>query len=216
MCDGIRRTGGDMKPSFVSLDFELANSSHASICSVGIVRVTNGIVMSKKFWHLRPPAPHDKISDYNRQHFAVNEECVANAGDFAQFAPALVAGIQGGIVVGQGIRSADLSMFTQAWFAAGLPLPSPDFRFVCTHELGRARMPGLSSYRLPDLHLAATGLVMTGHHTPDEDALASANIVLKLVPTHADLESLARFRSGKFSQVVKPSTGRQIPPRQIR
>src|SRR5690606_8511215 len=40
---------------FTAIDFETANSSGASACSVGLVKVRDGRVVDRVHWYIRPP-----------------------------------------------------------------------------------------------------------------------------------------------------------------
>lgn len=191
-------------PSFVSLDFELANASHASICSVGLVRVVKGEVTSRRWWHVRPPAPYDFIAPFNSQFARLDRDKIEAGIPFAQMGPVLADGIGDGVVVGHNVKSADLSMFTQSWFASGLGAPSPAFRFVCTQALSRAMV--LADHRLPTVYEAVTRSPMVDHHSPLADAQASAAIVLGLVPDQKTLMRLSAVRPGRTVQDIRPPT----------
>ena len=51
--------------SFVALDFECANSSHGSICAIGVAWVVDGIVHDPRHWFVRPVPPFDFVSRVN-------------------------------------------------------------------------------------------------------------------------------------------------------
>ena len=44
-----------MPLDFTAIDFETANQSSASACSVGLVKVRGGVVVDTASWFIRPP-----------------------------------------------------------------------------------------------------------------------------------------------------------------
>ena len=50
---------------FTAIDFETANSSAASACSVGLVKVRDGRVVDRAGWLIRPPLGHDEFHEWN-------------------------------------------------------------------------------------------------------------------------------------------------------
>jgi DNA polymerase-3 subunit epsilon len=46
---------------FTAIDFETANSSSASACSVGLVKVQDGRVVDREYWLIKPPLGHDEF-----------------------------------------------------------------------------------------------------------------------------------------------------------
>ena len=191
-------------PSFVSLDFECANASHASICSIGVARVVDGVVHDPRLWYVRPRAPYDFVAGMNRRITGIEPHQLRGARGFDHWGPHLVNNIGDGIVLGHGIKSADLSMFEQSWWSNGLGT-SPTWRFVCTVELARRVMPGLSSYKLNHLFAEVLGQEMVGHHTADADAHATARLAVELLSAgNLDIEQIARIRPGRAPRQLKP------------
>ena len=47
-----------MPLDFTAIDFETANSSSASACSVGLVKVQGGRVIDREYWLIKPPIGH--------------------------------------------------------------------------------------------------------------------------------------------------------------
>lgn len=74
---------------FVSIDFETLTPNLTSACSVGLVKVINGII-SQKFYSLIKPIP----DDYNQRNtfvHGITDEMVLNAPTFADLFPVLVS-----------------------------------------------------------------------------------------------------------------------------
>ena len=65
--------------NFTAIDFETANGSGASACSVGLVKVRDGRVVDRAYWLLRPPFPHDEFMEWNVRIHGITREMVADA-----------------------------------------------------------------------------------------------------------------------------------------
>ena len=75
-----------MPLDFTAIDFETANSSNASACAVGLVRVRGGEVVDKTGWLIRPPAGHDAFFELNTRIHGIRAEVVIGAeAGFADF-----------------------------------------------------------------------------------------------------------------------------------
>jgi DNA polymerase-3 subunit epsilon len=158
---------------FTAIDFETANSSSASACAVGLVRVRDGVVVAGTGWLIRPPAGHDRFFDVNIGIHGIRPEDVRYAktwseqlGDIAAFAGAdiLVAHNAG----------FDMAVLRRACEASGDSCPP--YRYFCSLQLAR-RAYELPSYRLPSA-AAAAGFSDFAHHDAKADALACAHIVM--------------------------------------
>ena len=57
-----------MRLDFTAIDFETANSNSASACSVGLVKVRDGVVVDETGWLIRPPAGYDDIQRVEHAH----------------------------------------------------------------------------------------------------------------------------------------------------
>lgn len=202
-----------MGPSFVALDFELANASHASIDSAGITRVTDGNVGPPRHWYCRPCAPYDFMERRNITLTGIVPSDLVDARPFAWLGPHLVRNIADNVVVAHSAKSADLSMLEQSWIAAGLGTP-PSWRYVCTLEVAQQVLPGLESYRLDQLVGQVLGEPMVGHHRADADAHATARLLLALLDrSGTSLDDWVQFRAGRGGKRLKPPTrGRSARP----
>lgn len=191
--------------AFVALDFELANGSHASVCAAGVARVVDGQVTAKKHWYIRPVPPYDFLHGFNADLTGITVADLAGGSRFDQIAMALLRNIQPGVVVCHGATSADLSMFDQAWWAAGLGA-SPAWDFVCTLKVAREVLPHLDSHRLPVVYEDLFGEPMDGsHHRADDDAEATARVLLALLErSGTDLATWVRHRPGRPPKPLRP------------
>ena len=179
-----------MPLNFTAIDFETANSSSASACSVGLVKVRDGLVTDRVGWFIQPAPGHDEFLKWNIKIHGIYPADVFGAPTWAQQLPALVAFADGDTLVAHN-AGFDLGVIKTASTVAGLPVP--DFSYVCSLQVAR-RTYHLDSYRLPVAAMAA-GFEDFAHHDALADAEACAAIIIHAAKRHgADtVEDLARI-----------------------
>lgn len=191
------------------VDFECANPSHGSICSVGAARVVDGQITKRYHQLVRPTPPYDAFYRRNVDIHGIRPEHVIGAPDWAAVAPGVLRSLlSGGPFVAHGALSADLSMLEQSLTAAGITMPTVPY--VCTQALARQLLPGLPSYRLPDLVQHTLGRSMVGHHDAGEDAAATAEVLIAMCAQAgiADLTPFVKYRRPKNKPLAPPKTNR--------
>ena len=161
---------------FAAIDFETANGSRTSVCSVGVVIVRNGVV-ADRFYSLIHPTPN-YYAYFCRQVHGLCSDDTKDAPRFpevwAQIAPHL-AGLP---LVAHNARF-DESCLKAVHEYYGLPYP--DYTFHDTLTASRRQLRNL----LPNhqLHTVAAhcGFDLEQHHHALADAEACAAIALKLL-----------------------------------
>jgi DNA polymerase-3 subunit epsilon len=154
--------------SFVALDFETANSSRDSACSLAIIRVESLEVVSRTYRLIRPPSPNFMFTGIH----GITWRDVKNEPTFEdlwhEFRP-LFEGIS---FIAAHNASFDRSVMNACCTSYGLLPPTPPY--LCTVRLARqtwnlnpAKLPNVCSY---------LGLKLE-HHNALSDAEACANIV---------------------------------------
>ncbi|GAA0957350.1 exonuclease domain-containing protein [Frigoribacterium faeni] len=189
-----------MPIDFTAIDFETANSSSASACSVGLVKVRDGVVVDKVGWLIRPPAGHDEFSEWNtRIHGIVASDVIGAFGWAEQFD--LIADFAGDDVFVAHNAGFDMGVIRAACAATGLTPPA--WSYLCSLQVAR-KTYSLDSYRLP-LAAAAAGFTGFSHHDALADAEACAAIVAHAALVHGadDLGELAAVAAVKV-KVLKP------------
>lgn len=187
---------------FTAIDFETANSSAASACSVGMVKVRGGRVVDTASWLIRPPAGHDEFSEWNVRIHGIAAADVVGAlawseqlGDLQSFAEndTLVA------------HNAGFDMGVIAAACAASLLPTPGYDYLCSLQLAR-RTYALESYRLPVAAMAA-GFEDFAHHDALDDARACAAIVVHAAGRHgaADVAELVEFSGARLKRLGAPA-----------
>ncbi|KAB1649699.1 exonuclease domain-containing protein [Pseudoclavibacter endophyticus] len=162
-----------MPVSFTAIDFETANGSPASACAVGLVKVTDGQIVDRRSWLIRPPAGHDEFMPFNVQLHGVSRERVSRADTWEAQLPRLLEYIGEDSIVAHNAPF-DVGVLAAASLATGCSLP--DLGYVCTLRVAR-RIYDLPSYRLP-LAARAAGYLDLTHHDPVSDAEACAAIAV--------------------------------------
>jgi DNA polymerase-3 subunit epsilon len=190
-----------MPIDFTAIDFETANSSSASACSVGLVKVRDGVVVDKVGWLIQPPAGHDEFSEWNtRIHGIVASDVVGAFGWAEQFD--LIADFAGDDVFVAHNAGFDMGVIKSACAATGLT--PPPWSYLCSLQVAR-KTYALDSYRLP-LAAEAAGFTGFSHHDALADAEACAAIVSHAALFHGadDLAELASIAAVKV-KVLKPT-----------
>lgn len=170
---------GAVALDFTAIDFETANGSSASACSVGLVKVRDGRVVDTAHWFIRPPAGHDHFLDWNIRIHGIRPEMVEGAPLWADQLPDLVGFAEGDTLVAHNagfdmgvIRSACEASFVQ----------TPALSYLCSLRVAR-KTYHLDSYRLPVAAMAA-GFEDFQHHDALADAKACAAIIVHAAARH--------------------------------
>ncbi|WP_433586357.1 3'-5' exonuclease [Microbacterium hydrocarbonoxydans] len=162
-----------MPLDFTAIDFETANSSPASACSVGLVRVRDGRVVATASWLIQPPAGHDEFQEWNVRIHGIRPEDVLGADSWvAQFDR--LCGFAGADVLVAHNAGFDVNVLRRA--SEVTDLVCPPYRSLCSLQVAR-KTYDLDSYRLPKA-AAAAGFAEFSHHDALADARACAQIVI--------------------------------------
>ncbi len=174
---------------FTAIDFETANSSPASACSVGLVRVRDGEVVATTGWLIRPPAGHDDFQEWNIRIHGIQPEDVADAATWPAQFDRLCAFAGADVLVAHN-AGFDLSVLRKSSEVTGLVCPP--YRSLCSLQVAR-KVYDLDSYRLPKA-AAAAGFGEFPHHDALADARACAQILIDAARRTrvADVDALAR------------------------
>lgn len=162
-----------MPLDFTAIDFETANSSPASACSVGLVRVRDGQVVATAGWLIRPPAGHDEFQEWNTRIHGIRAHDVRAAATWVDQFDRLCEFAGADVLVAHN-AGFDLNVLRRASEATGSECPP--YRSLCSLQVAR-KVYDLDSYRLPKAAEAA-GFTGFSHHDALADALACAHIVM--------------------------------------
>ena len=173
--------------NFTAIDFETANPTSASACSVALVEVRDGVVVAEKAWLINPET---YFSPFFITIHGIRPEQVARAPNFSQIWPELLPWIAGRRLVAHNMKF-DARVLKQSLVRYSLPVP--EFTTSCTYELAKVHCHSLPNRRLPSV-AAACGVSLGRHHDALEDARACAGIAIWLHSRYGDC----------LSQEVKP------------
>jgi len=183
---------------FTAIDFETANNSAASACSVGLVKVRDGVVVDRASWYIRPPLGHDFFSEWNTRIHGIVETDVVDALLWAEQLADLVAFADGDLLVAHN-AGFDMGVINAACAASFVDTPS--FSYACSLQIAR-KTYHLDSYRLPIAAMAA-GFEDFAHHDALADSEACAAIIVHAAKRHeaSDLEHLTRITSTRIGHI---------------
>lgn len=187
-----------MPIDFTAIDFETANSSSASACSVGLVKVRDGRVVDSAHWYIRPPVGHDAFLEWNIKIHGITPDMVANAAGWGELQNDLLDFAGDDWLVA---HNAGFDMGVIKASATTVGLSTPDYRYLCSLQVAR-RTYHLDSYRLPVAAMAA-GFEGFRHHDALADAEACAAIMVHAAARHEvdDLERLAHITRVKIGAI---------------
>lgn len=164
--------------SFVAIDVETANREPSSICAIGAVKVTDGVI-TDTFYELVKPEP-----DYYIPHFSNHIHGITSRDtDSARTFDAVWRDVHrfiGGLPL-----VAHNSQFDAACIRAAhrvYQMDYPDYPFHCTLRAARRAIPRsmITSYSLPYV-CNFFGIPFDNHHNALADADACAKIAIPLL-----------------------------------
>lgn len=163
---------------FVALDFETANAHRSSICAVGIATVTDGKIVERRSWLVRPRNMlFDRI---NIAIHGITPEAVKDKPLFGDLWPTIRGYFADNCVIAHN-ASFDMSVLRSS--LDEYRIPHPHLQYHCSVLLAKRTWIGLHSYRLNVLasHLS----ICHTHHDAEDDAATAAEIVLRASVFHS-------------------------------
>ena len=199
-----------MPLDFTAIDFETANSSAASACSVGLVKVRDGRVIDEASWFIRPPAGHDHFSEWNTRIHGIIASDVSAAPRWHEQLGALSDFANGDTLVAHN-AGFDMGVIKAACAASVIDVP--DFRYLCSLRVAR-KTYNLESYRLPVAAMAA-GFEDFRHHDALADSRACAAIVVHAAKRHG-ATSLSELATHTASKIGRIGAARSVEANSVR
>ncbi|THE09513.1 DNA polymerase III subunit epsilon [Bacillus timonensis] len=183
--------------NFIAFDFETANSSRHSICSVGMVFVKDGKIVDSIYQLINP---EEEFDEFNIGINNITPNNVKDAPTFNVFYNSIKDKIDNQLMVahylafdGYALRD-NLSKYQ---------IQPCNNQLLCTYQLSKRLLIGQSSYSIKSL-CQYYGIDLYNHHHALADARACAELMSKLIEENEleDLESLfekTRIRPGILS-----------------
>lgn len=187
-----------MPVNFTALDFETANSHPSSACSVGLVRVRDGVVVDRSYWLIKPPPAHAEFLPFNIKIHGITPQMVADAKHWQDQLDELTEFIGDDIAVAHN-ASFDMGVIRAA--CAETIAPTPRLKYLCSVQVSRKTYE-IPSHRLP-LAAAAAGFGEFAHHDALADAEACAAIISDAARRHEveDVVALAKKTGLRVQQL---------------
>ncbi len=163
--------------SFVAIDVETANGSRSSICSIGAVKVIDGIVADTRYYLVKPEPDY-----YSRACTAVHGLTDAdtwNAPTFDRVWRELEPWI-GTLPLVAHNAVFDAGCIREA--CRIYQIEPPEAPFLCTLRAARASIPrGMCASKSLDALCQYFGIPLKNHHNALDDALACAKLAVVLL-----------------------------------
>lgn len=158
--------------NFIAIDFETANYSRESACSVGLVKYENGKQADTFYSLVRPPVLYIR-PDFTEIH-GLTVEDVRHAPTFDVIWKESMESFIGDLPLAAHNASFDMNVLRAVlgWYE----LPVPTLSYFCTLNIARKVWPGLNSHRLTYLG-KQFGIEYNAHNALD-DAMTCGKLVL--------------------------------------
>jgi len=178
-----------MPLDFTAIDFETANSSMASPCAVGLVRVRAGVVSESLELMFRPPYPNNWFSEFNIKVHGITPSQVESAPEFDEALGKILEFTANDPLVAHNAVF-DMGVLRSSAEAVGAKLP--EISYGCSLQIAR-KTYNLESYRLNAVAYAV-GHEEFQHHDALADSDACARIVIHAAKRHEaeNLEQLLK------------------------
>ncbi len=155
--------------TFVAIDFETANRSRESACSIGMVRVEQGQIVQREHYLIRPHQPEFEFTYIH----GIRWKDVAKEPTFGERWPEIEVVLKGTEFIAAHNASFDRGVLNACCDIYGIQRPQQDF--LCTVQLARKTWK-LHPTKLPNV-CEYLGLELKHHHALS-DAEACAQIVI--------------------------------------
>jgi DNA polymerase III subunit epsilon len=157
--------------NYVAIDFETANQSRASACSMAAVTVENGQIVNSAYCLIRPPVL--RFNYWNTKIHGITAQDVADKPTFAELWPRIRPHLENKLVIA---HNAAFDIGVLRSMLDEYDLPHPHFRYACTVAIARRVWADSENYKLSTL--AKRLAIEFDHHNALHDARACALIAL--------------------------------------
>ena len=183
--------------NFVAIDFETANSSRSSVCSIGLVEYQDGRLIDEYYQLVKPNQNY--FHSINIGIHGITEDDVKDEKEFDQlWREEIKQRLEGKLVVAHN-ASFDMSVLRKV--LDEYRLPYPELTYNCTVNIAKKTWPHLGRFNLDALSNFLN--ISFEHHHALEDAHACAIVLLKACEHHEitrvqDLEERTRTENGRL------------------
>ncbi|EKT4497685.1 3'-5' exoribonuclease [Flavobacterium psychrophilum] len=159
---------------FIAIDFETANNSRTSACSLGITFVENKKIIKTKHFFIKPTPNY-----YNFINVGIHDitkEDTEDKGDFKELWEEIKPYFENNKVIAHN-ASFDLSVLRAS--LEHYQIEFPKLEYYCTMLLSKSILKGLLNYQLPTVSEYFN--INLSHHNAESDAKACAEILIRLL-----------------------------------
>jgi DNA polymerase-3 subunit epsilon len=169
---------------FTVFDVETPNRLNNRMSAIGITIIENGQI-EKEFYTLVNPETH--FDPFNTMLTGISEESVRNAPSFPEVWEKIEPYMSDELLVAHNAQF-DMGVLKKCLLAYEIEW-KPYVRYICTVQMGRRILPGIS-HKLNDL-CDYYGIALD-HHKADSDSRACAQILLRYLQSGADIRPFIR------------------------
>lgn len=173
--------------NFVAIDFETADQGRDSACAIGLVKVSKGKIVERRYRLIRPPRQWFQFTYLH----GISWDDVSDQPIFAEVWSDLAPLVERDDLILAHNASFDRGVLAAGCQISGIEMPHNSF--ACTVKVAR-ELWAIRPTKLPDVceHLG----IELRHHDADSDAHACAQIGLAAIREGFDLRSLANATKG--------------------
>lgn len=177
---------------YTVVDVETPNAKNDSICSIALLRVIDGQIVSKEY-HLVDP--EDYFDQFNVRLHGISKAMVKGSLRFSELWGRIGHHFTEGIIVAHN-ATFDLNVLAKSLRRSNIDVP--DFKYICTYRLSKSVNAGLRRHGLSSV-CEYYGIGLDDHHNALCDAVACqevfSRINLRRPVTSADI-SVSSFSRG--------------------
>lgn len=159
---------------YVAIDFETANSSPLSACSIGTVVFEDGTPVRERVTLIRPPKEFGKFNWYNIRIHGIKPAMVTHAPHFDAVWQELKDDIEGSLIV---CHNAMFDTSVLCKLLEYYEIPIPDFTYVCTVKISQKIWPDMENHKLDTVSEQLN--IGLDHHEALSDARACGLILAR-------------------------------------
>jgi len=163
--------------TYTAFDVETPNAKNDSICSIGLVHVEDGRVVSKEYYLVDP---EDRFDYFNVKLHGISMKTVKGEPSFPKVWGKISNYFTDGLIVAHN-ATFDLNVLSKTLHTYGINVP--DMNYVCTMKLSRKYNKENSRHGLePVCNLL--GVDLLNHHNAMDDAEACQGILERMKRRH--------------------------------
>ncbi len=190
--------------NLLAIDFETADHGPDSACAVGLVKITNGRIISTRHHLIRPPR---RTFTFSHIH-GISWEDVRSQPDFGTLWPEIEEQCEDAEYFLAHNASFDRNVLRACCERYGLPVPT--IPFICTVQVARK---GWSIYPTKLSSVCDFLEIDLKHHNAESDALACAQIAISALSTGFAIDTcvLGSQTKSRPSKKLAPAPPAVVP-----